>query len=359
MKKLSKKKIIINSIIIVVITILAIVYLFKNKSVTWEMIKNIAWWHYLVVFGFFLLTMFLWSTIDLLVYKTFTNKLNTLSSWMNIHVGHLGSNVTPFRSGHFPLMAYYQNSKGFSLNESMTGLVKCQIIYSITTIFGYILLLVYFVVNHQSIVWQDVNVPFWAIVLIGILFHSLVFGAICLLSFNKKLLNFFLKVLIKIITKFKKSFNKDEFQKNVEEKFILYEQEIKTIFKSFHRYILPCLIYLVFMILLGTAQYVSYLVISKEAFSIKQLFVFYSLNLAATYITNIIPIPGGVGTSEFMFMNIFNSVISSQIIGSVLVLWRVSTYFIPIIFEAIIYLIFSLRYNHKLIKEAKPIANEV
>lgn len=353
MQKISKKRLIINSIIIIIVTGLSIFYLFKNKTISWDTFKEISWWQYLVAFTFYTLVFLLWGTIDHLVYKTFTDKVTLGINFTNTILGHLGSSVTPMRSGHFPLMGYYLHAKGLTIDETVKGFTKCQIIYSFTTLVVYIGIFIYFIINKETILWQEKDIPLWIVVGVGLLFHSLVFGAIILLSFNKSLLGFVLKLLAKIISIFKKNFDKENFIEKGNKRFDIYQQEIKSITKNITKFILPCLLYVIFIFTLGSVQYISYMLISKQSFNLSVLFKFYCLNLAATYITNIIPLPGGVGTSEMMFTLVFSAVIANEIIGSVLILWRVTIYYLPIVFEAIIYLIFSIRYNKKIIETEK------
>ena len=66
------------------------------------------------------------------------------------------------------------------------------------------------------------------------------------------------------------------------------------------------------------------------------------MNLATTYITNIIPVPGGGGGAEVLFTVIFASVIGNEILGAILILWRVSTFYMVVIFEFIVFILFSI-----------------
>jgi uncharacterized protein (TIRG00374 family) len=100
------------------------------------------------------------------------------------------------------------------------------------------------------------------------------------------------------------------------------------------------------MLLIGSIQYISYLLITGNSFSIGQLFGFYTLTLASQYITNIIPVPGGVGTSEVLFRIVFALVIPDTALGAVLVLWRMGTYYIPIIIETVVFSVFIFVKKH-------------
>ena len=95
------------------------------------------------------------------------------------------------------------------------------------------------------------------------------------------------------------------------------------------------------MFIFGATKYICYLLISGARFTVFGFFSFYVLSLASEYITNVVPVPGGAGASEVVFTYIFESVIPSAILGSVLVLWRSSTYYFAVIIELLWFIVFA------------------
>ena len=61
------------------------------------------------------------------------------------------------------------------------------------------------------------------------------------------------------------------------------------------------------------------------------------------YIANVIPLPGGTGTSEVLFTVVFAHIIENPLLGTTLVLWRVSSFYFPIILEFLGFLFVALR----------------
>ncbi len=295
--------------------------------------------------GFFALEILLFALIDSLIFKSVTDKMPLHKCIVNTTFGNLGSNVTPFKSAHFPLKIFYQLKQGLTFDKSLTATIKCQIIYSITSITVYLALFIYLLTSGSSIIFYGSVVKLWTVSLVGLSFHVIVFLAIVLLSFFTKLQNGVLKLWCKLLLKLKKIENEEEYKSTQQFKLDLYKTQIIEISKKFHKYLLPCFIYALQMAVSGSFQYVAYLLISGSSFSLSGLFSFYVLNLATTYITNIIPVPGGGGGAEILFTVIFSSVINSGIIGAVLILWRVSTYYAIIIVEFIVFSIFSFIKN--------------
>ncbi len=336
-KRLSKRNIIINVAIIIFVALLSFIYLTKSKVITLDSVKAVKWTHVLIVLGLFILAYAVVSLLDLFVYRRFTDRMNYPRCFANSLTGNLGSGITPFKSGHFPLMLYYQNRAGVKFADSLSALVKCQVIYSFTSIIAYFVIVIVLAVGGFFIVFYGKTVSLWLVVSLGLIFHIAVFGCIILLAFIKKLRNFLLLLWAKILLKLKRIQMVEEYVAEKDVKLDEYKKQLIAVFTRIHKYLIHFALYFIHMLILGTVQYVSYLLVSGKAFSISDAFVFYTLNLASAYITNLVPVPGGMGTSELLFPLVFASVIPFEIIGVVLILWRVSTYYLPIIINFIVF----------------------
>lgn len=335
MKKTNKKKIIINVCITVAVFLLAAFYLTRSKTVTGDSIKNVGIGDCVIVLCFFFFALLLYALTDFFVYRTFTDNMPVRKCIMNTLAGNLGSNVTPLKSGHFPLMAYYRYVTGIPPAESVAGLVKCQIIYSTTSTFVYAALSVLLACMGTSFVFEGITVRLWLVILIGFLFHAAVLGGILVLSFCKGLQIFAVRLWGKLLVKLKKVDSIEDYVKEKGAWFDNYRAETLVIYKKFYRYIPACACYSAFMLAFGSVQYVAYVTFTGEAFSFDTMFIFYTLNIAAAYITNVIPVPGGVGTAEVIFTLVYACVIPESIIGSVLILWRAGSYYLATIAEAV------------------------
>lgn len=352
MEKKTRNKLIINIVITVGVLALAVFYLTKSQIVTHSSLKEIKPHYYFVVLGFFFTWFILVSTVDFLVYRTIFDEMPLSRCYATQLAGNLGSNITPFKVGHFPFMVYYKCNAGISASESILGLVKCQVVYSLSTFALYFTLTIVLACLGTTINFQGSTVYLFLVALVGLGFHTGVLTALFLLSFNKKLQNFFLNIWTKFVFKFKKTGNREDYVNEKRQKFDIYREQITIIFSNFAKYIPAFLLYLLFMLCSGSMQYISYLLITGNTFSFGDFFTFYTLNLAMSYITNIIPIPGGVGASEVLFSLVFASAINGGVIGSCLVLWRVGTYYGAIIVEALVVItaLFVKRKRNKILR---------
>ncbi len=337
----NKRKIIFNVAVILVVTALTFVYLFLSGNISWEDVKTIRFSQYFIVFALFAGAMLLVSLVDFFVYRSFTKNMPYGKCLLNTLYGNLGSAVTPLKSGHFPMMVYYQYNAGVPVKDTAAGLIKCQIIYSITSLAVYLTMSIALFVGDVVISVNGTTVALYIVLLIGFTFHTGVFLLIVFMAFNKKFQALIMGITAKILFKLKKIGDKQKFIEEKAESLSLFKTELTIIGKGWYRYLLPMFCFFVYMLLLGSFQYASYLSFTGKPFSMNEAYMFYAISLASSYITNVIPLPGGFGTSELMFTALFSLVIENGVLGAVLVLWRVSTYYVVIIIELAVFIVVS------------------
>jgi uncharacterized membrane protein YbhN (UPF0104 family) len=326
-------KYIINGVLVLVLTVLAVVYLTRSEVVTAQSIAAIEWSDILIVFCANFLLVALLALIDFYVYRSFCKTMNYGKCLLNTISGRLGSSVTPLRAGHFPLKAYYQHGAGMPPFDTITGLVKCQVVYSFTSIIVYTAFVTALAVSGLTVTVNGITVYLFAVVSVGLAFNAAVFGAICLLSFCPPLARKFFVFLSWLAGKFNKSFDKAKFVAEKLERFAVYRAQIGEVARKFYAFIPPMLMYAAHMFGEGFLPYVAYLLLSGSPFEATGAFSFYALYLGATYISNVIPLPGAAGTTEVAFALVFASVLSDPMLGSTLVLWRAGTYYISIVID--------------------------
>ena len=333
------RKYIIDGIVIVLVVLFTLFYLIKGGYFTAEKLSVIDFYDFLIVSVYCFLALALLSLVDFLVYRTFTRQMPYYKCLFNTVSGNLGSGVTPYKTGHFPLMIYYQINSGVPYRDTAAGLIKCQIIYSFTSVAVYTVAVIVLAAKGLFVTINGVSVPLWAVISLGLLFHIGVAVLIAVLAFIKPLQEKVLSLTANVIKKFKKDFDKDKFIAEKSEKLGVYRREISLIAGGFYKFIPAFLFYAVFMIMSSSSAYLSYLLASHNKFDFDTMLIFYILVLASAYITNFVPIPGGVGSSEIIFTLIFASVIPDEFMGAVLVLWRVGSFYLLIIIDLILFVI--------------------
>ena len=90
-------------------------------------------------------------------------------------------------------------------------------------------------------------------------------------------------------------------------------------------------------------NYIIYLLITKDSFEISSLFYTLIAGNLVSYISSIVPIPGASGATEVTFIAVFSLLFKEySILNSVMLIWRLFSYFINIIVG---FIVFSITIN--------------
>ena len=251
---MNKKSIIVSSVITLIITGLTVYYLTATDVITAESLSMIAWYYVMIALAYFFCGLLLLSLVDFLVYRTFTDQMPYVKCVKNTLSGHLGSSVTPYRLGHFPLMAYCQITDGVKPLNTLTGLVKCQIIYSLTSIVVYTAVVITVAVLGSSVQFDGKTVMLWCVIGLGLIFHAGAFVLTVFLAFNPPLQRWALKLCADICGKLKKNFDKQKFIAEKSQKLDVFKEQLKIIGKKFYYYFLPAGIYAFYMLFSNSVQ---------------------------------------------------------------------------------------------------------
>ena len=169
------------------------------------------------------------------------------------------------------------------------------------------------------------------VVLIGLVFHLLTITLVCLIAFVKPFQKFFISVVSKI--KYRHDEEKRlEYAEKEKLKYEVYRDRITEMLKKFYLYIIPVLIYILFMFCTSSLPYAAFLAVGGGSFNFADFIKFYLLTIGAAYITNVIPVPGAAGSSEVVFGLLFAEVISEQFLGGTMLVWRLGSFYLPVVF---------------------------
>lgn len=332
--KTDKKKIIFNVVVMVIVTGLSVLFFVRNGVLNKENLSKVTFESVSVVVALYFLSMFLWAACDYFTIKPTLNDFTLKRSFNDLIYGKLASSVTPLKSGHFPMRTMLYMEYGYVFYESLTALSKCQITASVASVLNYATVFVISTIKGYSVTFNGQTVGLNIVVLIGLAFHVLTITLVCLLAFVKPFQNFFISLVSKL--KFRKDEEKrKEFAENERIKYEIYRDRIKEMLGRFYLYLLPVLIYIVYMFCTSSLPYAAFLAVGGGSFNFAEFLRFYLLTIGSTYITNVIPVPGGVGSSEMVFGLLFAEVISGEFLGGTLLVWRLGSFYLPVVFAII------------------------
>ena len=161
-----------------------------------------------------------------------------------------------------------------------------------------------------------------------------------ILVLSPPLHNLLLKILAWLMFKIKKIDNKEIYYEEKKKKMETIRQQIRQFLKNYKEFLVLFVLYVVKGLFFGGLPYVIYLLVSKDSFNLQMWLYTIVLGRLITYITNLIPIPGASGAAEVVFIAIFSLIFSpSSLLTSIMLMWRIFSYFINIIVGFIVFII--------------------
>ena len=345
----------LNIFIIIAITALSSLFLWKKGVFSAETFKNLSPAAIAGVSAVYFAHLCLNSLVNFLTVRSSISGWNYANAFSELVYGRLGSEITPFKSGHFPFRTLYFEQRGLPFFQAMTAFTQSQIIASAASVFNYFIIFIITLSLKKTLPVGDVNIGLWLISLVGLSFHIAAVALFLLLAFVKPLQKFFILTAAKITCRKKSDEEKNAFITEQTLKYEIYREQIKLMPKKTARYILPFFLYIADMFLSASSVYAAYLFSAGTIFSVNEYFSFYIATLAATYITNIIPIPGGSGSSEAAFLLIFSQTLGNSLAGTVLLVWRLGNFYMPIISESVFFAVVTVLNNRRSKKTDKVV----
>ena len=246
-------------------------------------------------------------------------------------IGQYFNNVTPFASGGQPAQAYFMVKRGAPVGKTMTALLTKFIVYQITlTLYCLATLILKF-----SYFMSEVKVLMVAVI-VGFTAHTAVtlmlVGVAFFKSATEKIALLGIRILAKIrIIKDPKAKSESVLAEleNFHEQFQVMRRHKAEILKM----CLITVVQLTVYFLIGNVIYKSFHLTGTDSLTLlaSQAFVL----MIATFV----PIPGALGAADGSFAIFFSLFFPARLISFALVLWRLLTFYLPIVLGLIATLI--------------------
>ena len=344
---MKKKNIIFNVIFLLVVTGLTIFYLIQSG-----LFNNLGELRNLTLTGvvFLVFIILVYVCCDTFIIHGSMKMVNKNAKFFDAFgayaVGNLGSNVTPWKIGHFPFASYYYHKKGYNAEEILTIVCNNHMVYSTSLILIYAVSAIIAAANNFSVTLSEKVIPLYIVGVIGSSMNVLYLGGCILLMHNQPIQHFVMHVEEFFLVKLKKIDSIEEFESEKLLKMEVYRKCFYRYTHEFYKYICPILVYFVFILCWLGLPYFIYLILSNEYFNFKEFALFFSLSQGMSYVSNIIPVPGGTLVAEFSFIQIFKLAMGNYVSIAMLI-WRIFTYFAFIIINFIYLIVFVLLSNRR------------
>lgn len=351
-KKSRFKTYLLNVIFLILLFIATLYVIFKDQEIE-DVLRYIKLSNNNYLFlGIVMMLLFVCSESVIIHYL-----MNSLSYNVNLircikysFIGFFVSAITPSASGGQPAQMYYMNTDGISVSASSLVLMVVTIAYKAVLI----ILGGFMMITEGNFVMKYVWDVRWVLAF-GVLINVAIIGCLLLIIFKQ---SFAEKVLVspiiwlgrhRIIKRY------STLADNVHNGIKKYENGADYLRN--HKYVL----FNVFLI--TTLQrlflfYVTYLVYRSFGLTGTSAYQIVTLQTMIALSVDILPLPGGMGASESIFIILFSEIFTAELVVPGMLLSRGITYYALIIFGAVVTAIAQITRNRHL-KLTKEVTGEL
>lgn len=326
--KNKKIKYIFNFLLIAIV--LAIVLYFSLKDNYQEIISTILKMNYIWIFAAILALIIYRLCASLghyYIIKANNGKVSYLKCFQINLMILFFHGITPFAGGGQPMEIYFLHKEGISVTKATNITLQNFIVYQIALIITGLIALIY---NHIFNVFPNDSLIKYLVVL-GFIINTLVLVVTFILSFGKKTNKFIIEKGIHFLAKIK--IIKEE--KKTQEKCQKYLQSFhdNAIELKKNKKIVAFMV-LINIIGLMTMYSMPYPILRGMNVNI-DIFKVITAIAYVMIIGSFVPIPGGTGGIEYSFIFFFQYLISGSILHAAMLVWRLISYYLGMIFGAI------------------------
>lgn len=257
--------------------------------------------------------------------KSMHPKMKFWDSWLTTIIGQYFNCITPSATGGQPMQAYYLVKFGVPLGSGLTALLSRFIVYQfVLTMYSIFTLLVGFNKFGDDLSQKGL-MPF---VLIGFIINTAVIVFLFSIALFKnatlKFSNWAISALARI-----------HLMKNPLKWRVYITREINKFYNNF-KYLKKNVPLILKAVLFTTLQLTLYLSISYvlyRGFGMNEasLLQIISYQAFVLMISSYIPLPGAMGGAELGYHGFFKDIFTEQYINTSMMLWRIMTFYLPII----------------------------
>ena len=337
MDKKTLKQMVLNILIFIVLLSATFWLVFKDQDINqiFNVAKSANPW-FLLLGIFCMLMYFAMEAINIKsILKSFGEKLSFLKSYKFTMIGFFFAAITPSATGGQPLEVYYMSKENIpAAHGTLALLVQVCGIQVSTMLLGVISMLLNTNLLTGPVLWLSI---------IGLVINGIALVALLVCIFNNKLTrrltNGFLSVLkhvgMKKLEKKRASIDKslDQYAEGA--------KYMKTHKKEFAMAMLRVFIQFCFYF---SVPYCVYRAFGLEGMSFLEVFALQAILFMAT---SALPLPGAIGASESVFLNLFGLAFGTELLSSAMLLNRGITFYFFVLLTLFVVFINIIRIKNR------------
>lgn len=319
-----------------ILMIASIMYVLKDESINSVMaaIHSVKAGYILIAIAL-MLGYIICEGINIWITMRALNKKTSIKDCIEYgFVGFYFSSITPSSSGGQPAQVYFMNRKGISITSSSLGLMILLFAHQLVVmLYGLIALFIKpeFMVSHKA--------GFHLLLAYGLISNAIILFGILFLIFSPKVVFKILNTMGKLLYKIRIIKNKDKLREKISQSLEEYERGAIYMKENPKILLYVILVTILQITMLFAIPYVIYLGFGLRKFSMMDLILTQAiLNIAVSSL----PLPGAVGASESVFVDMFRNFFGSLVVPGML-LTRIANFYIVLIISGIVSLISYIR----------------
>lgn len=322
------RKRVISKIILILFIIFLLSYLCFSDKGLFEFLHDssrldIIW----------LVMAFLCQIIDFVVDSILIHKFINVDKKIRIRqsitcclVGQFFSSITPGSAGGQPMQVYAMSKRGIAAGTTTSALTQKFVVYQ-TSLICYGILAILLRIDY----FMNLNKIVYSILIVGFLSQLILAIGLVVFSFNKKITNKLISIIISFFKKFKIFKNHEEKVEKIQQQLEIFYQGNINLYKNKY---LVLETYVLTAIQLTATFIIPYCIYRSFGFSGDRASDMISAQAFITMAVSLVPIPGSSGVTEGASSIFLSPFFDEYSIKSAIVLTRLVSFYFTIIVSA-------------------------
>ena len=357
-KRKSTIKYIINSLIVLVLTVVALVIsLGQDFEESFKILSEtrIEW---LLLMLIIMVGISLVRALILFCFaRLYTRDYHYYQAVLVESIGNFYSAVTPGATGGQVMEAYFFKKQGIHISNAVSMLAMYSIVYQmVLTTFGLlsfgmkyqILIDIQYV--HFNLGFVNFDLSIWLLTIVGFLLNVGVIFLVFLMAFWKRFHRFVMGPIVTLLTKIRLVRDPDKTRERLRVQVENFKIEFRRLWSNIPFTILVTVLFVGLFILKFSMPFFAGKALGNQGTGASWETGFWDSIFLCNYhqmVTGLIPIPGSAGVSEYFFTQLFVDTtnpesgfyymlrdgqnMSTELCSSALLLWRTTTFTLPLI----------------------------
>lgn len=336
----SKRKWLFNCIFFMCIILLTVYSIFHNEdpSTLIHLLDSANGTYWLLAMVLVLTFICCESLILHLLFKDVNQTHKASHCLIYSFIGFFFSAITPAAGGGQPAQVYFMQKDGIDPGTSTPILVFVTICYKAVLVLSGIIMLI---IKPVELFRSNDFAKWWCI--LGLIINALAVFLFMLLIINPVVIEKIAFSLVNILSRFLKSDKISSIKETLDNSFVKYRNVSKCIKANKALFILVLIISIFQRAILFS---VTYLVLLSFGIKCSLLYTILMQSLVSLG-TDLLPLPGGSGANEALFLLLFENICGNEMLLPVLIASRGLSYYGQLLICGIMFLIFG----RKLIKK--------